>query len=706
MGAALEEGQVVAGRYRVGKLLGRGGMGAVHEAWDERFHERVALKVTLAAGPAAAEVEARFAREAHLSNQLGREEPRIVRARDWARLDEARLYLVMDLVDGARPLDLKGGDLAARVARVREAAGLVAVMHRAGVVHRDLKPANLLQSKDGRVHLTDLGLAKVLGEADAGQGEAAHGLTQAGQGFGTPGFMPLEQYEDAARADARADVWALGCMLFAALSGVYPFPGAMTQVLSRLVRIRAGDVPLPRPRDLDSSIPAGLDALVTASLSIEPEGRPADAGAFVRALDEALAGVAPTQGPSLAPTGSAGPSLAPTGSAGPSLAPTGSAGAGPAQAALERTLGSEATGAVGRAVEAPELAGSFGRLPGREAPVSPVVSGPDATRRRFVRLVLALVVAPPTGALLGTAGGLLTAALAGPGVDQGESKVIALAGLVAVAALLFGGAVSFVELLGARRAARVAEAGAFLFVLFLLLRGQDREAGVVVAIAGAVVLPLLAARGLLAWPLVSLAAAAVAAVVVAVSMVLGDAWLPSNLGAIPLAALAGSAAGAALALVDRIDARYAGDARRALRGGLVGAVGHALAVVAFVAVAGATGGYTRAPLDLAAPTVEIQSAVVTRDADGAGRVRVRCLVADGSACELHAEVGPQGPTVGWEVGGGPVDLVAPLPEGTPRELRVLVRAQDAACNSTWVGKDVVAPDRAEAPPAGAEAGGR
>ena len=513
MGVALEEGQVVAGRYRVGKLLGRGGMGAVHEAWDERFHERMALKVTLATGPAAAEVEARFAREARLSNQLGREEPRIVRARDWARLDETRLYLVMDLVDGARPLDLKGGELAARVARVREAAALVAVMHRAGVVHRDLKPANLLQSATGRVHLTDLGLAKVLGEADPAQGEGQHGLTQAGQGFGTPGFMPLEQYEDAARADARADVWALGCMLFAALSGVYPFPGAMTQVLSRLVRIRAGDVPLPRPRDLESSIPVALDALVTASLSIEPEGRPEDAGAFVKALDEALAGVATSgpgagtsasAGPSLAPTGSAGPSLAPTGSAGPSLAPTGSelSGGGdgrpPSRAATEtrssttgsarrrgraapearsedRTLGGEVTGAVGPAVEPPELAGSFGRLPGlAETPVAPAVSGPDSTLRRLRRLVLAPFVAAPTGALLGTGGGLLTRALGGPGFDYPEDKVIGLAGLVAVAATRVGAFTSFVELLGARRLVRVAEAGAFLFVVFLLFRGEDR----------------------------------------------------------------------------------------------------------------------------------------------------------------------------------------------------------------------------------------
>jgi hypothetical protein len=685
VGAELEEGQVVAGRYRVGKLLGRGGMGAVHEAWDERFHERVALKVTIAAGPAAAEVEARFAREARLSNQLGREQPRIVRTRDWARLDEARLYLVMDLVDGARPLDLKGGDLAARVARVRQAAELVAAMHRAGVVHRDLKPANLLQSADGRVHLTDLGLAKVLGEAEATGAE--HGLTQAGQGFGTPGFMPLEQYEDAARADARADVWALGCMLFAAVSGVYPFPGAMTQVLARLVRIRAGDVPLPRPRDLDAAIPRALDALVIASLSIEPEGRPKDAGAFAEALDAALAaGVGP--GASLASTG---PGQAPAGSAGPSLAPTGSAGGTPAL-----TLGAEPTGELARVAEGAALAGSFGRSPGEPTPRTPAApepgAGPDATSRRLLRLVLTLFVAAPTGALLGAAGGLLLTVVAGPGVEAGESKVLSAAAFVAVAALLVAPFTSFLELLGARRAVRMAEAGAFLLALFLLFRGQDREVGVVAAIVAGVLLPLLGLRGLVAWPLVSLASATAASGAVAASMLVGDAWKASNLGAIPLTALAGGASAAALALADRIDARYGGFARRPLRGGLLGAAGHALGVLVFVAAALATDGFTRAPLDLGAPSLELQSAVATRGADGAARVRVRCLVADGSPCELQASVADDGPPVRWEVGGGPVDLEAPLPERTPRDLRVSVRARDAQGNSTWAGADVQSPD--------------
>src|SRR5581483_6989209 len=134
----MEPGETIAARYTIEKLLGKGGMGSVFVARDEKFGTRIALKVAQASGALYDDFKARFVREARLGNRLGQSERGFVRALDWGEIDATTLYLAMDLVEGARPLDLESGSLAQKLGRLREGARLVALAHANGVVHRDL----------------------------------------------------------------------------------------------------------------------------------------------------------------------------------------------------------------------------------------------------------------------------------------------------------------------------------------------------------------------------------------------------------------------------------------------------------------------------------------------------------------------------------------------------------------------------------------
>ncbi len=277
-------GTRVAERYVVERALARGGMGAVFVAHDEQMGVRVALKVTAAAGAAADALARRFAREARIGNRLGARHQGFVRSLGWGKLDAVQLYLVMDLVDGGRPLDLRTGTLEQRLERWRRAADLVRVAHEQGVIHRDLKPATFLPAPVGSIHLTEFGLAKVVGEAADEPGEQS--LTMTGVGFGTPPYMPPEQFEDAKHVDQRADVYALGCMLFEAAALRLPYLGATpTAVMSAHLRVRAGTSPPPRPRDVDPHVPEPVDLACHSALALEVEERCPSVATLFSALD-------------------------------------------------------------------------------------------------------------------------------------------------------------------------------------------------------------------------------------------------------------------------------------------------------------------------------------------------------------------------------------------------------------------------------------
>jgi len=309
----IEPGTLIGERYRVERELGKGGMGAVYVAFDTRFDKRVAVKVTLAAGAAHEQIRARFKREAMIGNDLGAQSG-VVRAFDWGELPPSGLYLAMDLVPDARPLDLASGTLGERLARLRAAAELVQRAHQAGVVHRDLKPANVLQDAAGGLHLTDFGIAKVTGGGAEPGSELTGGLTQSGVGMGTPFFMAPEQCADAKSVDQRCDVFALGVMLFRALTGHYPFAGSsLTEVMRKHLAVEAGTQPAPRPRNHDPDLPEALDALCAQAIHVDPAERLGDVGELLAGLDAALGEVDTT--PAAAHDAEAEAGSAPTGAA-------------------------------------------------------------------------------------------------------------------------------------------------------------------------------------------------------------------------------------------------------------------------------------------------------------------------------------------------------------------------------------------------------
>ena len=264
------------GGYRVLRLLGRGGMGAVFEAADDRLGRRVALKVMLPSLAAKASARQRFLREAKAAAAV--EHDYIVPIYQTGE-DRGVPFLAMPLLAGETLDDrLKGGPLpAADVLRVgREVAEGLAAAHAAGLVHRDIKPSNVWLERTAagafkRVRILDFGLARSATGAD--------GLTQSGAVLGTPAYMAPEQARGEA-VDARADLFSLGVVLYHAATGRRPFPGSDTfSILTAL----ATTEPTPAAR-VNPAVPAGLSALVARLLSKNPAGRPASAGAVADEL--------------------------------------------------------------------------------------------------------------------------------------------------------------------------------------------------------------------------------------------------------------------------------------------------------------------------------------------------------------------------------------------------------------------------------------
>jgi serine/threonine-protein kinase len=279
----LQPGQVIAGRFRVLRALGEGGMGAVYEAEQLGLGRHVALKVMhphIASAPGFSE---RFQREAHVLARL--HHPGSVEVYDYG-LDTGFLFLAMELVsgetvdsllrrEGALPVPRVVG-LAVQVLEVLEAA------HALGIVHRDLKPANLfLESHPAgeRVKVLDFGLAALGGELNVR-------LTQEGMAVGTPGFMSPEQMRGLP-LDGRSDLYSLGCVLYELLTGMPPFP----VMASAEVAVAHLYKPIPSFREArpDLSFPERLEAVVMKALEKLPASRPADAAALRQELLSVLA---------------------------------------------------------------------------------------------------------------------------------------------------------------------------------------------------------------------------------------------------------------------------------------------------------------------------------------------------------------------------------------------------------------------------------
>ncbi|GAA2359311.1 protein kinase domain-containing protein [Dactylosporangium salmoneum] len=259
-------GMVIAGRYRLQAVLGRGGMATVWRAVDDRLGRPIAVKVLSSpAGAADPAAVRRFEQEAHAAARLSH--PNIVAVHDVGR-EQDMAYLVMELVDGASLADqlahgpLPTGQAAAIAVQVCEA---LAAAHRAGVIHRDIKPANILLARSGEVKVCDFGIARLTHQQQTG-------LTATHTVIGTSAFMAPEQ-ATGGPVDARTDLYALGCVLYAMLTGQPPFDGENPMAV---LHQHLHEPPVP-PRTLRRDVPAGLDRLVTDLLAKHPADRPATA---------------------------------------------------------------------------------------------------------------------------------------------------------------------------------------------------------------------------------------------------------------------------------------------------------------------------------------------------------------------------------------------------------------------------------------------
>lgn len=266
-------GRTLDGRYRIGPRIARGGMASVYEATDLRLDRTVAVKVMHPGLGDDDEFAARFVREARSAARLSH--PNVVAVYDQGD-DHGTVFLSMELVDGITLRDVvrKEAPLspARALALIEPVLSALAAAHRAGLIHRDVKPENVLIADDGRVKVADFGLARAV-SADT-QHTATGGVL-----IGTVSYLAPELVVDG-RADARADVYAAGVVLFELLTGAKPHEGeSPIQVAYKHVH---EDV--PAPSTLVPGIPAYVDALVARATARDRSARPADAGVLLHQL--------------------------------------------------------------------------------------------------------------------------------------------------------------------------------------------------------------------------------------------------------------------------------------------------------------------------------------------------------------------------------------------------------------------------------------
>ena len=268
------------GQFVILGELGKGGMGVVYKAWDDRLRRTVALKLLLA-GDANEEAKGRFQREAQAVARL--RHPAIVAIHDVGEV-QGRSYIAMDYIDGA-PLDRrlsgeKALTLEAAVAILSKVARAVHYAHEQGVVHRDLKPANIMIDANDQPLVLDFGLAKVEGSKSL--------ATREGSVIGTPNYMPPEQVGASATAsiDARSDVYSLGATLYHLITGKPPFEGpSEINVVTQLLMHEA-----PAPSALNRRATGDLDTISAKCLEKEPARRYKTAAELADELDRYLAG--------------------------------------------------------------------------------------------------------------------------------------------------------------------------------------------------------------------------------------------------------------------------------------------------------------------------------------------------------------------------------------------------------------------------------
>jgi serine/threonine protein kinase len=280
----VREGDVLAGKYRVERVLGAGAMGVVVAARHLQLETQVALKFLLPAMMGHPEAMARFAREARAAVRIKSEH--VARVLDVGTLDTGAPYIVMEFLEGidlAKWLQTKGPLPVEQAAEfLLQVCEAVAEAHSLGIVHRDLKPANLfcIRRPDGvlSIKVLDFGISKVASLGSAS--DAA--MTQAAALMGSPLYMSPEQMQSSRDVDPRTDIWALGVVIYELLSGSLPFSGHTIPEIC----IKIATAQPPSLDQLAPHVPAGMRAVIGKCLQKNRDQRYYNVAELAQALAE------------------------------------------------------------------------------------------------------------------------------------------------------------------------------------------------------------------------------------------------------------------------------------------------------------------------------------------------------------------------------------------------------------------------------------
>ena len=283
-------GTVLEGKFRITKEIGRGGMAAVYEAENVDIGKRVAVKILAAELITSRIVRERFIREARAAAAI--RSPYICDVYDSGMFEE-RPFLVMELLEGESLYDLmtrvRQIDVETTVRITTHTARGLAKAHESNVVHRDLKPENIFLTKDEEgklvVKIVDFGLAKFY-EPTTADAQTVR-LTREGALFGTPAYMSPEQAKGKGEVDHRADLWALGCIVYECLTAqtVWNVEQGVAMILAQIA-----SAPLPRPTKLRPDLPPAFDAWFARALDRDPDKRYQTARELSDSLTKALLG--------------------------------------------------------------------------------------------------------------------------------------------------------------------------------------------------------------------------------------------------------------------------------------------------------------------------------------------------------------------------------------------------------------------------------
>jgi serine/threonine protein kinase len=282
----LKEGELFLEKYRIERLIGQGGMGAVFAAVNEALAKRVAIKVLLPEVASSKEAANRFINEARASDRITGDH--VARVFDVGQTREGLSYMVLEYLDGqdvSQLLEARGGaalPIPDAVDIVLEALEGIAEAHSLGIVHRDLKPGNLFLARKSNgtqiVKVLDFGISKATNPFALGNSD--HALTSTKSMLGSPLYMSPEQLRSSKSVDQRSDLWAMGVILYEMLSGVVPFNGESLGELFVAI-LEQPAVPLGHRRP---EVPPQLVAVVHRCLERDPAKRVANAGELAQLL--------------------------------------------------------------------------------------------------------------------------------------------------------------------------------------------------------------------------------------------------------------------------------------------------------------------------------------------------------------------------------------------------------------------------------------